>query len=78
MAAGGDRERRNETRPSAPSGPYTSLEDLDRLAAAGGGMYRVKAVVSDTKNCKIRKKKYLVSLGVKLGMVECCVDVVVR
>ncbi|CAM9161348.1 unnamed protein product [Ectocarpus sp. 4 AP-2014] len=65
--AGGDRERRNERRPSPPSGPYTSLEDLDRLAAAGGGMYRVKAVVSDTKNCKIRKKKYLLVVEIEDG-----------
>ncbi|CAB1117694.1 unnamed protein product [Ectocarpus sp. CCAP 1310/34] len=64
---GGDRERRNDTRPSPPSGPYTSLEDLDRLAAAGGGMYRVKAVVSDTKNCKIRKKKYLLVVEIEDG-----------
>ncbi|CAM9366240.1 unnamed protein product [Ectocarpus sp. 12 AP-2014] len=65
--AGGDRERRNETTPSPPSGPYTSLEDLDRLVAAGGGMYRVKAVVSDTKNCKIRKKKYLLVVEIEDG-----------
>ncbi|CAM9183270.1 unnamed protein product [Ectocarpus fasciculatus] len=65
--AGGDRERSNETRPSPPSGPYTSLEDLDRLAAAGGGMFRVKAVVSDTKNCKIRKKKYLLVVEIEDG-----------
>lgn len=43
-----------------PSGPFTSLEGLDRLAAAGGRVFRVKAVVSDMKGCKIRKKKYLV------------------
>ncbi|CAM9813800.1 unnamed protein product [Ectocarpus sp. 13 AM-2016] len=65
--AGGDRERRNETRPSPSSGPYTSLEDLDRFAAAGGGMFRVKAVVSDTKNCKIRKKKYLLVVEIEDG-----------
>ncbi|CAM9725268.1 unnamed protein product [Ectocarpus sp. 6 AP-2014] len=65
--AGGGRERSNGTRPSPPSGPYTSLEDLDRLAAAGGGMYRVKAVVSDTKNCKIRKKKYLLVVEIEDG-----------
>ncbi|CAM9787155.1 unnamed protein product, partial [Ectocarpus sp. 8 AP-2014] len=65
--AGGGRDRSKGTRPSPPSGPYTSLEDLDRLAAAGGGMYRVKAVVSDTKNCKIRKKKYLLVVEIEDG-----------
>lgn len=57
----GEVGRGDEARSSPPSGPYTALEDLDRLTAAGGGVFRVKAVVSDTMGCKIRKKKYLVS-----------------
>ena len=42
-----------------PSGPYTSLANLEGSATAFG-VYRVKAVVSDTMGCKLRKKKYLV------------------
>lgn len=55
--------------PAPASGPYMSLEDLDRLTAAGGGVFRVKAVVSDTMGCKIRKKKYLVSWHLSLRRV---------
>lgn len=44
-----------------PSGPYTSLASLAGEASAGG-VYRVKAVVSDTMGCKLRKKKYLVGV----------------
>lgn len=44
-----------------PRGPFTCLADLEGPTATGGGVYRAKAVVSDTMGCKLRKKKYLVS-----------------
>lgn len=44
-----------------PDGPFTSLADLERLPVAGV-VHRVKAVVSDTMRCKLRKKKFLVSV----------------
>lgn len=69
LLADGDPDRGGER----PSGPYTSLEDMNRLAAAGGGVVRVKAVVSDTKNCKLRKKKYLVSAQSILFCCSCLV-----
>lgn len=74
MFAGGELERGDEPSSSPPSGssPYTALEDLDRLTAAGGGVLRVKAVVSDTMGCKIRKKKYLVSPNVSYPRGEVC------
>ncbi|CAM9154732.1 unnamed protein product [Scytosiphon promiscuus] len=52
---------------SLPNSPFTSLEDLGRLAAVGGGVFRVKAVVSDARNCKIRKKKYLLVVEIEDG-----------
>lgn len=45
-----------------PRSPYTSLADLEGSSVLGG-VHRVKAVVSDTMGCKLRKKKYLVSNG---------------
>eukprot|EP00752_Nemacystus_decipiens_P009171 g8192.t1 len=63
----GEWERGDEPLPSPPSGPYTALEDLDRLTSAGGGVFRVKAVVSDTMGCKIRKKKYLLAVEIEDG-----------
>eukprot|EP00903_Cladosiphon_okamuranus_P011728 g11028.t1 len=67
LGGGGELEQGDEPLSSPPGGPYTALEDLDRLTAAGGGVFRVKAVVSDTMGCKIRKKKYLLAVEIEDG-----------
>lgn len=60
--------RRDSDTSGVPSGPYVTLASLAGAASAGG-VYRVKAVVSDTMGCKLRKKKYLV--GVLLRPQQC-------
>jgi len=58
LSSGG---RRDSDTSGVPSGPYVSLASLAGAASAGG-VYRVKAVVSDTIGCKLRKNKYLVGI----------------